>query len=393
MFRNPCDTVVRPALPKPVRGGFGIVAKSLLGQLELVKGFLQRLSGGKLLGDIDVGADDFRDIAVPADDGMPLRMDVSYGTVRTQNPKINFERLLLPDCLTFHIDDPAKVFGEDPLLESLRRQIDLVRVESEQAIEFGRSVGKLLTAHVPGPAARVAEALGFGQIGFAATQPLFGFLCRSDVSDRSDKLDVAGSMSHHACHGMEIFDGSIGHQQAIFMVEIADLTEGPIKGLADRIAIFRMNALENEIERRFDLRVTLEDAKGLPGPDGLAGCQAQAEAAGAAQLLRLGKVGLALPQRILRLLALGDVFAGDQHDRPCRRRVAWPWRSHGPREPSRPSGPCESPRCATGPRFPGTARHSDGRNRGPLRKRRSAQIGRSTRPPCSPVARRQMYLR
>jgi hypothetical protein len=53
-------------------------------------------------------------------------MDVSYGTVRTQNPKINFERLLLPDCLTFHIDDPAKVFGEDPLLESLRRQINLV---------------------------------------------------------------------------------------------------------------------------------------------------------------------------------------------------------------------------------------------------------------------------
>src|SRR5262245_29723306 len=36
VFRYPRDAVVRPGLPKPVRCGFGIVAKALLGCLELV---------------------------------------------------------------------------------------------------------------------------------------------------------------------------------------------------------------------------------------------------------------------------------------------------------------------------------------------------------------------
>ncbi len=99
------------------------------------------------------------------------------------------------------------------------------------------------------------------------------------------------------------------------MVEILRLAESSIKGLADRIAILRMDALKHEAQVRLRGRVTLENAKRFPRPEDLVGRGAQAEAAGAAQFLSLGEVGLALPQRILRLLALGDVFAGDQHDR------------------------------------------------------------------------------
>ena len=75
-----------------------------------------------------------------------------------------------------------------------------------------------------------------------------------------------------------------------------------------------MDALKNEFQRRLHGQVALEDAEGFLRPDDLAGGGAQAEAAGMAQLLCLGEIGLALSQRVLGLLALGDVLASDQND-------------------------------------------------------------------------------
>src|SRR5437868_8158863 len=76
-----------------------------------------------------------------------------------------------------------------------------------------------------------------------------------------------------------------------------------------------MGALENELQAGLGRLVTLEDTKGFSRPNDLAGGDAPAEAAGSVQFLRLGQIGLALPQSIFRVLALGDIFACDQHDK------------------------------------------------------------------------------
>src|SRR5262249_15898767 len=55
-------------------------------------------------------------------------------------------------------------------------------------------------------------------------------------------------------------------------------------------------------------------SEGLLRPDNLAGGNTPAEAAGVAQSLRFGEIHLALSQAIFGPLALGDVFAGDEHD-------------------------------------------------------------------------------
>src|SRR5713226_9227475 len=96
-----------------------------------------------------------------------------------------------------------------------------------------------------------------------------------------------------------------------------------------------MNALENDLNGRFDGLVILEDAKGFLRPEDFAARNTPAEAAGAAQRLRFSQIGLAplqfggpfrhlhlefvagptqrllaVVERFLRALPVSDVRAG-----------------------------------------------------------------------------------
>ncbi len=101
--------------------------------------------------------------------------------------------------------------------------------------------------------------------------PVFRPLCRGDVHDGSNKLDAARFLAYGMSHYMDIFDGTIRHHQAIFMIKILPILGRALDGLFHEGRVFRVNPLENEFHGRFRHSVVLEDAKGLLRPEDLAG--------------------------------------------------------------------------------------------------------------------------
>ena len=87
--------------------------------------------------------------------------------------------------------------------------------------------------------------LGFGQIGFAAAQLLFGFLCNRDIRHRPKKLDAAGWIPRHTSHSVDIFHRTARHQQSKLMIIVISVDGDTVDGLLERSAIFRMRALDN----------------------------------------------------------------------------------------------------------------------------------------------------
>ncbi len=106
----------------------------------------------------------------------------------------------------------------------------LFRVEPEQLICFGGPIHEFLAAHVPGPTARMTEALGLGQIGLAASQPPFHLLCGRHIRHGPDELDAARRISPGATIRRDIFHRAIRHQQSMFVVEILCLAGRLMKG-------------------------------------------------------------------------------------------------------------------------------------------------------------------
>ena len=87
-------------------------------------------------------------------------------------------------------DNPLPVFGKDAILKRFERQNALFRIEPEQVINLVRSVHELSPRNIPGPAAGVTQALGFSQIGLAASQFPLRLLCIRNIRDRAHKLDA-----------------------------------------------------------------------------------------------------------------------------------------------------------------------------------------------------------
>src|SRR5882724_11025463 len=109
-------------------------------------------------------------------------------------------------------------------------------------------------------------------------------------------------MSHH----VDILDGTIRHQQAIFVLKILS-----VLGALDRLlyggSIFRMNPLEDELQSRLRPAVILEDAKRFIGPDDLSSGNAPAETTGMTEALSFRQVRFALLQlRFLHFQGLGS---------------------------------------------------------------------------------------
>src|ERR1700731_486567 len=101
-------------------------------------------------------------------------------------------------------------------------------------------------------------------------------------------------------HNMDIFDGTIRHHQAIFMLKILPILRRALDGLLHERRIFRMNPLENKFHGRFRRSVILEDSKGLLRAEDLAGGGPPAEAPRMTEPLSFRQVRLA-PLQLLFL--------------------------------------------------------------------------------------------
>ena len=113
----------------------------------------------------------------------------------------------------------------------------------------------------------MTQMLGFGQIGFAASQLPFRFPCSRNIRYRSNKLDTARFISPPARHGMDIFHCAIRHQQSIFVIEVLSVDGSSVNGLLHGGAIFWMGAFDNKFHGRFCRPVNLEDTKCFIGPE------------------------------------------------------------------------------------------------------------------------------
>src|ERR1700674_2572632 len=106
-------------------------------------------------------------------------------------------------------------------------------------------------------------------------------------------------------HNVDMFDRTIRHHQAIFMLKILSILRSTLNGLFHRGRVFRMNPLEDQFDGRFRRSVVLEDSKGFLGPEDLAGAVPPAEASAMTEPLCFHQVRLALAERLLGPLAFG----------------------------------------------------------------------------------------
>src|SRR2546426_10000896 len=100
-------------------------------------------------------------------------------------------------------------------------------------------------------------------------------------------------------HNVDMFDGTIRHQQAIFMFKILSILRRAFYWLFHERRIFRTNPLENKFNRRYRGSVVLEDSKGFLRPEDLADGRSTPEAPGTTEALSLSQVRLASLQLLL----------------------------------------------------------------------------------------------
>src|ERR1700694_3633924 len=103
-------------------------------------------------------------------------------------------------------------------------------------------------------------------------------------------------------YDVDVFDRTIRHYQAIFMLKILPILRRTLDGLFHLGRVFRMNTLEHSFHSRCRGSVVLEDSIGFLRPDDLAGGNSPAKASGVTEPLRFRQV---------RLLALLRTLAGD----------------------------------------------------------------------------------
>src|ERR1700692_3669898 len=88
-------------------------------------------------------------------------------------------------------------------------------------------------------------------------------------------------------HNSNVFDGTIGHLQPMFIIKTTRLRCGAADGLLDKHAVFRMSSLNRQIQPRFRRRLAFKYSKGFIGPVKFSAQYVPAETACPVQSLRL----------------------------------------------------------------------------------------------------------
>src|ERR1700674_2045851 len=106
-------------------------------------------------------------------------------------------------------------------------------------------------------------------------------------------------------HDSNVFDGAIGHQQAMLGGKLAALDRGAVDDLLQTHPVVRMSSVKHQLNGRLYRRLAFEYPVSLIGPGDFPARRVPAEAPGVAQSLRLRQIHLAPAKRLLGLLAFG----------------------------------------------------------------------------------------
>src|SRR5437899_11818827 len=96
----------------------------------------------------------------------------------------------------------------------------LLWIKAIDAIPLLGKMHGFSSRHSPNPTPRMREPLRFRQITLASPQRLFRLLALGGLHHRSNKLKFSRLISSSMGHNMDLFDGSVRHQQAIFEIKV-----------------------------------------------------------------------------------------------------------------------------------------------------------------------------
>src|ERR1700730_9988096 len=139
---------------------------------------------------------------VVTDNGMSHGMHVACRTVRKNDAIVAFEVRFLSESLPHHFDDPVPVFVVNTIPYGLLWYSVLFRIQSQHAVRFGGPKHKLPPPRIPGPTACMTQALGFGQIGLAASQFTLRLPRKGHIRNRPDIFQVSNCISFGPSDGM-----------------------------------------------------------------------------------------------------------------------------------------------------------------------------------------------
>ena len=206
----------------------------------------------------------------------------------------------------------------DDALNGGARFAKLRRVAPEPAqgrLGVGDNRGKRLVHFVRDRGRQLAEggdARDMSELSLSLLEGLLSLLGIGDVHQGADIFEPVQCFAG-VCHDMDILDPAVRHHDAVLQLPVLrPLTYDALDDGDKRRPVVGMGARLNELERRLDIRIVLEDAIGLLRPADFSACHVPGKASRLAQPLRVGEVGLASAQGILGALALGDVIVGLQ---------------------------------------------------------------------------------
>ena len=108
-------------------------------------------------------------------------------------------------------------------------------------------------------------------------------------------------------HSSNVFDGAIGHQQAMLGSKLAPLDGGAVDDLPQTRPVVRMSSVKHQLNGRLYRKLAFEYPISLIGPVDFPARWVPAEVPGVAQSLRLRQIRLTPPKRLLGLLAFGTL--------------------------------------------------------------------------------------
>src|ERR1700730_13115070 len=110
-------------------------------------------------------------------------------------------------------------------------------------------------------------------------------------------------------HGSNVFDGAIGHYQAMLGGEFTSHDRGAVDDLSQMHPVVGMSSLDRQLNSGPSRRLAFKYAIRLVGPVDFPAQRVPAETPRVAQSLRLRQIPLAPAQRLLGHLAFGS-FTG-----------------------------------------------------------------------------------
>ena len=150
---------------------------------------------------------------------------------------------------------------------------------------------------------------GMGQRGLGGEQGLLGFSRAGDIHECAHHSFLARPVDQAVRDHTDMLDLFIGNQQPHFGIVVSQSGGRTTQSLLHQIAIVRVDTLQKKVNGGPDSPVNAEDQKRLIRPKMIVPDRVPRKAAGQAELLSFGQIGLASLQGIFRTLPILDIEA------------------------------------------------------------------------------------